>query len=69
MKKLNTVQIIAIVVSVAGAIMVILNATIEDITYKEVLAFDQLVFWSGILLWGFGGMLAHKRKSKTIEED
>ena len=66
MKKNSNLQKIGVLLGIIGAVMIISNAFVTDLFLKKILAFDQFVFWLGLLLWLFGyrKSLAAAKKGK-----
>lgn len=71
MRKTSTLEKVGMVLGIIGAIMIISNAFVEAELIKKILAFDQFVFWLGILMWLFGyrKSMATAKKSKQTKNN
>lgn len=63
-QNLNLLEKTGIVLGSIGAIMIFMNLYSKESSFKEILVFDEMVFWIGVFLWALGYMQSDAAEKK-----
>lgn len=64
-QNLNLLEKIGIGLGIIGAIMIFLNLYAKESSFKEILVFDEMIFWFGVFLWALGYMRSQAAEKKN----
>ncbi|MFT6204940.1 MAG: hypothetical protein ACI9V1_000594 [Spirosomataceae bacterium] len=67
-ENLNLLEKVGIGLGIIGAIMIFMNLYVINSLFEEVLAFDEMIFWIGVLLWALGYMRSQAAEKKKNNE-
>jgi hypothetical protein len=67
-ENLNLLEKVGIGLGIIGAIMIFMNLYVINSLFEEILAFDEMIFWIGVLLWALGYMRSQAAEKKKNNE-